>query len=189
MLCPSSASCRYVGPNSSRRTFALGCSPRPRVMIIWLVSPTRDQLISVLLPVPGPGRATYARVWRNKAAVARVLQHGQAALTLRAGAHAETQQTLESLARRPPPARPAPAGHIRRPQRSRPGPAAPAPDRRQGAARAARRGDPRVRPPAGPAQARTPGRSSSFPPALSSSTWSRSTQRTGPEVQGRRAGA
>jgi CHAT domain-containing protein len=46
--------------------------------------------------LPDHAEATYARVWRNKAAVARVLQRRQSALTLRAGADANTRRTLES---------------------------------------------------------------------------------------------
>ncbi len=53
-------------------------------------------LLSVSGRLPEQAEATYARVWRSKAALARVIQHRQAALTLRAGAEAATRQTLES---------------------------------------------------------------------------------------------
>jgi CHAT domain-containing protein len=57
---------------------------------------TIQGLLSVSCRLPGQAEATYARVWRNKAAVARVLQQRQAALRLRAGADAATRRTLES---------------------------------------------------------------------------------------------
>jgi tetratricopeptide (TPR) repeat protein/CHAT domain-containing protein len=55
---------------------------------------TIQGLISVSCRCPGQAEATYARVWRNKAAVARVLQYRNAAITLRADADA--RRTLES---------------------------------------------------------------------------------------------
>ena len=66
-------------------------------MITWPGCPgSINRLLSVSCRLPDQAEATYARVWRDKAAVARVLQHRQAALTLRAGADAATRQTLES---------------------------------------------------------------------------------------------
>jgi CHAT domain-containing protein/tetratricopeptide (TPR) repeat protein len=53
-------------------------------------------LLSVSCRQPGQAEATYARVWRKKATVARALQQRQAALTLRAGADPDTRPTLDS---------------------------------------------------------------------------------------------
>ncbi len=76
---------------------------------------TIHRLLSVSCRLPDQAEATYARVWRYKAAVARSLRHRQATLTLRAGADPDTRASARVLARRPPPARPPPAGHRRRP--------------------------------------------------------------------------
>ena len=54
-----------------------GRSPRPRVMITWPVPGTIYALLSASCRLPGQADATYARVWRNKAAVARVLSTGR----------------------------------------------------------------------------------------------------------------
>jgi CHAT domain-containing protein/tetratricopeptide (TPR) repeat protein len=55
-----------------------------------------DHFLSVSCRVAGQADATYARVWRNKAAVARVIERRQAALTIWAGADAGIRQRLES---------------------------------------------------------------------------------------------
>jgi CHAT domain-containing protein/tetratricopeptide (TPR) repeat protein len=52
--------------------------------------------LSVSCRLPGQDEATYARVWRKKATVARALRHRQAALTLRVGADPDTRRTLDS---------------------------------------------------------------------------------------------
>jgi tetratricopeptide (TPR) repeat protein/CHAT domain-containing protein len=57
---------------------------------------TLHGLLSVSCHLTRQVEAMYARVWRNKAAVARVLQHRQAALSLRAGTDADTRRTLDS---------------------------------------------------------------------------------------------
>jgi CHAT domain-containing protein/tetratricopeptide (TPR) repeat protein len=56
----------------------------------------RDGLISVSLHLPDGEEATYARVWRGKAAVARVLQRRQAALLHRAGANPATRRVIDA---------------------------------------------------------------------------------------------
>ena len=61
---------------------------------------SRDFLISVSLDVLHGDDATYARVWRGKALVARVLQQRQAALSPMASAAAATRQNLEAWRRR-----------------------------------------------------------------------------------------
>jgi CHAT domain-containing protein/tetratricopeptide (TPR) repeat protein len=53
-------------------------------------------LLSVSCRVPGQVEATYARVWRDKAAVARALRRRQAALIGRAGDKADTRHALDS---------------------------------------------------------------------------------------------
>ncbi len=53
-------------------------------------------LLTVSCRLPGQAEATYARVWRNKAAVTRALQQRHAALTLRAGADPDTRRSLDS---------------------------------------------------------------------------------------------
>jgi CHAT domain-containing protein len=53
-------------------------------------------LLSVSCHVRGQAEATYARVCRKKATVARLLRHRQAALALRAGADPATRRTLDS---------------------------------------------------------------------------------------------
>jgi CHAT domain-containing protein/tetratricopeptide (TPR) repeat protein len=53
-------------------------------------------LLSVSCRLPDQAEAAYARVWRHKAAVARILQYRQAALALRAGADADARRTLDS---------------------------------------------------------------------------------------------
>jgi CHAT domain-containing protein/tetratricopeptide (TPR) repeat protein len=57
---------------------------------------TIHAFLSVSCRLSGQADATYARVWRSKAVVARILQRRQAALTLWAGADAATRQTLDS---------------------------------------------------------------------------------------------
>jgi tetratricopeptide (TPR) repeat protein/CHAT domain-containing protein len=57
---------------------------------------TSDHLLAVSCRLPDRAEATYARVWRHKAALARVLQRRQAALALRAGADPDTRRTLDS---------------------------------------------------------------------------------------------
>jgi CHAT domain-containing protein/tetratricopeptide (TPR) repeat protein len=53
-------------------------------------------LLSVSCRLPGQAEATYARVWRDKAAVARALRRRQAALISRAGDKAATRHALDS---------------------------------------------------------------------------------------------
>ncbi|MFI5455305.1 MAG: tetratricopeptide repeat protein [Isosphaerales bacterium] len=57
---------------------------------------TRDLLISVCLHVPDGDDAIYARVWRGKAAVARVLQRRQAELFHRAAADPVARRDIEA---------------------------------------------------------------------------------------------
>jgi CHAT domain-containing protein/tetratricopeptide (TPR) repeat protein len=57
---------------------------------------TINALLSVSGRLPDQAEATYARVWRGKAAVARAIQHRQAALVLQAGSDAKSRQKLES---------------------------------------------------------------------------------------------
>ncbi len=57
---------------------------------------TIQALLDVSCRLPEQAEATYARVWRNKAAVARIIRRRQAALTLRAGADADTRRNLDS---------------------------------------------------------------------------------------------
>jgi tetratricopeptide (TPR) repeat protein len=56
----------------------------------------RDHLIAVSLHVPDSDAAAYARVWRGKAAVARILRRRQAALVRLAAANPDTRQTVEA---------------------------------------------------------------------------------------------
>jgi CHAT domain-containing protein/tetratricopeptide (TPR) repeat protein len=53
-------------------------------------------LLAVSCRLPDQAEATYTRVWRHKAAVARIIRSRQAALTLRAGADPDTRAALES---------------------------------------------------------------------------------------------
>jgi CHAT domain-containing protein/tetratricopeptide (TPR) repeat protein len=57
---------------------------------------TINALLSVSCRLPDQAEATYARVWRGKAAVARAIQHRQAALALLAESNARARQKLES---------------------------------------------------------------------------------------------
>jgi CHAT domain-containing protein/tetratricopeptide (TPR) repeat protein len=57
---------------------------------------TINGLLAVSCRLPDQAEATYARVWRGKATVARVIQHRQAALALLAGSDARARQKLES---------------------------------------------------------------------------------------------
>jgi CHAT domain-containing protein/tetratricopeptide (TPR) repeat protein len=57
---------------------------------------TLHDLLSVSCRMWGQAEATYARVWRTKAAVARVLRHRHAALILWGGADADARRTLDS---------------------------------------------------------------------------------------------
>jgi CHAT domain-containing protein/tetratricopeptide (TPR) repeat protein len=57
---------------------------------------TIQGLLAVSCRLPDQAEATYTRVWRGKATVARVLQHRQASLVLQAGSDAATRQRLES---------------------------------------------------------------------------------------------
>jgi CHAT domain-containing protein/tetratricopeptide (TPR) repeat protein len=57
---------------------------------------TIQGLLSVSCRLPGQAEATYARVWRDKATVARVLQQRHTALTLHAGADPTARRNLES---------------------------------------------------------------------------------------------
>ena len=56
----------------------------------------RDGLISVCLHVPGSDEASYARVWRGKAAVARMLQRRQAELFRQAAGDPAARRDLET---------------------------------------------------------------------------------------------
>ena len=56
----------------------------------------RDLLISVCLHVPESDEANYARVWRGKAAVARMLQRRQAELFHRAAADPAARRDIET---------------------------------------------------------------------------------------------
>jgi len=59
--------------------------------------PDRDGLISVCLHVPESDEANYARVWRGKAAVARVLQRRQVELFHQAAADPRARRDIETL--------------------------------------------------------------------------------------------
>ena len=86
--------------------------------------------------MPDSDEANYARVWRGKAAVARMLQRRQAELFHQAAADPAARRDIETWRDVRGQARPAAPGHRRRPRSSRAARPAPAAHSRKGADRA-----------------------------------------------------